>query len=223
MHRDLMRERYSKKWSPLKSDLPRIEAIVKLVGSGKKVLDIGCYDGTISERIARNQNVVYGVDYSPEAIELARKRGIIASCLDIEDEPLPFQKDFFDVIIAAEVIEHIFDTDIFLKKIKSCLKPKGSLILTTPNLATLGRRILLLVGRNPLIEVSWRRETAGHIRYFVRDSLFALLRQHGFKVEIFTSDVVNFTNSGSIFIKWLARLCPTLGKSLIVKAVQTDG
>lgn len=92
--------------------------------------------------------------------------------------------------------------------------------MTTPNLATLGRRIMLLMGKNPLIETSCDKKTCnvGHIRYFIKITLLELLRKHGFKIDIFRSDVVNFNNRGTLYSRSLARIFPTLVKTLIVKA-----
>jgi len=211
-------KRYALAWEPFKSDLPRIKAIVGLVGTQKNVLDIGCYDGTIGSAIARNGNKVSGIDFSKEAVALAMKKGIDAYQADIEEDAMPFQEHSFDVVVFAEIIEHVFDTDAFLEKIKKYLIKDGQIVLTTPNLATFGRRLMLLLGRNPLIEVSCHDGAAGHIRYFVKESLCALLKAHGFEVEVFTSDVINFSNSGNIFLRWPVRIFPTLGKSLIVRA-----
>ena len=211
-------ERYNVEWQPYKSDLPRIKAIINLVGTQKRVLDIGCYDGTIGSAILRNGNKVSGIDFSKEAVALARQKGIDAYRVDIEEDTMPFEEHSFEVIVFAEIIEHVFDTDAFLGKIKKYLARDGKIILTTPNLATLGRRLMLLIGRNPLIEVSCHDGAAGHIRYFVKESLSALLKAHGFEVEVFTSDVINFSNSGNMFLRWPVRIFPTLGKSLIVRA-----
>lgn len=213
----LYQARYSEEWKPWKSDLPRIEAIVNLAGGNKRVLDIGCYDATISQLIAQNHNEVYGIDISAEAVKIANQKRIKAYCLDIENEELPFDNIFFDVIVASEVIEHIFDLDSFFNRINRVLKPDGYLILTTPNLATLGRRLLLLFGKNPFIETIFKEGWGGHIRYFVKDSLFELLNVYGYRVDYFTSDVVNFNGSGNLFSSRLAKIWPTIGKTLIVK------
>ncbi len=211
-------ERYADEWSPYRSDLPRIDAIVRLVGSGRRVLDIGCYSGLISERLAQRNNRVSAIDLSSDAVRRARAKGIDAYEADIEKNPLPFPRHSFEAIVAAEVIEHLFDTDAFLERVKEYLAPAGALVLTTPNLATLGRRLMLLMGKNPLIEVSCRGDAAGHIRYFVKESLFTLLNAHGFTITDFTSDVINFNNRGNLFCVWPAKLLPTWGKSLIVRA-----
>lgn len=207
-------------WILGSGDPKRINKIVELTGSHKVVLDIGCGIGEIGSRVKENNNIVYGIDISENAIKKAIRKSIVGKQCDIEKEGIPFKQIKFDTIVAAEIIEHIFDTDDFLQKIHSRLKKNGELILTTPNIATLGRRLMLFFGKNPLIEVNTRKYTAGHIRYFVKDSLFELLQSNGFMITLFTSDIVNFNNIGTLNSRVLAELFPTLGKTLIIKAVK---
>ena len=195
----------------------RIRRICELAGKGKVILDIGCWDGFLSTLLRENDNEVIGVDISEKAIELSKQRGLDVKRVSFEED-LPFPEGTFDVVVAGEVIEHVFDTDRFLIDIKRVLKEHGCLILTTPNLASLGRRILLLLGISPLVETSLGDNAAGHIRYFTKSSLFSLLEKHGFKVENFFSDVVNFNNRGTMRSIALARVWPSFGASLIVKA-----
>lgn len=222
---DFNEKRYGGEWQPGPSEGPRIQAILKLVGSGGKVLDVGCGDGTIGSLVAKAGNDVYGIDISSTAVRLARAKGIKATKIDLESEDvcgLPFDDHFFDVVLAAEIIEHFFDTDTFLSKIKRVLKQGGYLVLTTPNLASFGRRVLLFLGKNPLTETRVDNNTAGHVRYFTKRTLFELLDANGFKVVNFCSDVVNFNSRGTIYSKTLVRLSPTLGRTLIVKAKLED-
>jgi len=214
-------ERFSKEWilPSGHGDNVRIGIVLSLIGKKKRVLDVGCYDGTISKLIMNNDNEVYGVDVSSKGVELAKQKGIKAIVHDVE-ESLPFPENFFDVVFIGEVIEHVFDTDRFLEEIKRALKVKGYLIITTPNLASLGRRILLLIGKNPLVETRANETASGHIRYFVKHSLYELLESHQFKIDGFTSDAVNFDNSGKHFSTKLAKVFPALGKTLIVKAIK---
>lgn len=53
----------------------RIKKLLSLVGSKKRVLDVGCYDGTITLRIKKLGNEVVGIDISKRSVELARKNG----------------------------------------------------------------------------------------------------------------------------------------------------
>lgn len=209
-------------WEVGQYDPERVAQVVSLVGKGKKVLDVGCGVGDIGQLLLENNNRVYGLDISPTAVKKARQKGIEAVCCDIEAKLWPFENRYFDVVVAAEIIEHIFDTDRFLDIIFSKLKKNGFLVLTTPNLATLGRRLLLVVGKDPLTEVRFDKNSAGHIRYFVKNSLEYLLKEHSFKITHFSSDLVNLTSSGRYRSIWLAHLLPSFGRSLIVKAVKDE-
>lgn len=200
--------------------LERSKIILKWIGKHKKVLDLGCYDGRDSELILKQGNEVYGIERITEAAKTAREKGIIVSNIDLEKNDWGLPNKFFDVILAGEIIEHILDTDQFLKKIYKHLKDDGILILTTPNLASFGRRLLLLIGKNPFIEVSNKREVnnflpVGHVRYFVKGSLYKLLEYYGFNIVELTADSFNI---GLFHSKILAKFFPTLSWRFILKA-----
>lgn len=200
--------------------LERTKIILKWIGRQKRILDLGCYDGRDSELILKQGNEVYGIERMTDAAKTAQTRGIIISNIDLEKDDWSFPKKFFDVVLAGEIIEHTLDTDLFLKNIYKYLKDDGFLILTTPNLASFGRRLLLLIGKNPFIEVSNRLEVntflpVGHVRYFVKDSLYKLLRYHGFEIVELTADDFNL---GLFHSKILAKFFPTLSWRFILKA-----
>lgn len=201
-------------------DKERIEAVLFLSGSGKKILDVGCCDGTIGKKLIDNGNEVFGVDIAKECVEQAVRSGIKAQVCNLEEGFFNFGFRF-DLVLAGEIIEHIEDTNFFLQNIRKVLREQGSVIITTPNLATLGRRFLLLFGKNPHIEVSPEPYSAGHLRYFVKDTLFWLLEKNGFRITAFTSDRINLNESGTLRSEILAKILPTFGKTLIVKAVKT--
>jgi 2-polyprenyl-3-methyl-5-hydroxy-6-metoxy-1,4-benzoquinol methylase len=137
---------------------------------------------------------------------------------NIEEEPFPSKIGKFNTVVAGEIIEHIFDPDALLKKINSVLVPGGHLILTTPNLAGLGSRMSLLLGRLPwMVENDLLPGRSGHIRYFTYLEIVKLLNRHGFKVTNFTTDSVGINN---ITIPLLGKLFPTFGRILIVKAIR---
>ncbi len=198
----------------------RIRKIVELVGKGNRVLDIGCYDGTLGKLLIDKENEVYGIEINKEVAEIAKQKGLEVKIKDVESS-FCFENNFFDVVVAGEIVEHVLDTDFFIDEIKKVLKPNGFLILSTPNVASLGRRFLLLFGKNPYFEASFGYPAgahAGHIRFFTKDLLLGYLEHRGFEIIKFTSNVVNFTPSGKIASKLLADLAPTFGGSLIVKA-----
>lgn len=184
------------------------------------ILDIGCHDGTLLSLIKNRNNNFHGLEASDWGLEECKKRKINVQQYFFDDKTrLSFSDNFFDVVIAGEIIEHIFDTDFFLEETGRVLKPGGRLLISTPNIASLGRRLLLFFGKNPIIEVSPSDpESSGHIRYFTFQTLKQLLEKHKFKRLLFRSDCVNFSKNGKIKSVFLAKIYPTLGASIICLA-----
>lgn len=198
----------------------RLVRSLEMIGHGKRVLDIGCFDGSIAVEIMKAGNEVYGIDASRPAVDSAIEKGVHA-CVGDLNQCLPYDDKFFDVVFAGEIIEHVFDVSLLMSEMRRVLKPGGAAVITTPNLAALGRRLMLMLGMNPHIEIDLKKEgAAGHIRYFIKSTLRDLLEQHALKAVEWRSDVVNFNASGTICLKWLAKLFPTIGSTIIVKAVK---
>jgi 2-polyprenyl-3-methyl-5-hydroxy-6-metoxy-1,4-benzoquinol methylase len=222
---ELTKKMYDRERAYRGVDLFRVRKAVRLVGKGKKVLDLGCYYGFLGEQFIKRGNEVWGVDIAREALKKAAARGLQTKYADVEKE-IPFGDGSFDVVAATEIIEHLKDTDRFLEEIHRVLKPDGSLVLTTSNFLSLGRRIFYLLGKNAYHEASFTfpPHPAGHLRYFSKDLLLHFLRFHHFEVVRFESDVVNFTpNPNSrLHSTLLAEVFPTLGRSLIVKARKSE-
>ncbi len=199
------------------ADQERAKIVLELIGRNKKILDIACYNGYIGEKIKNNNNVVFGVDASEEAVRLSKRKGLIAKVSDIE-KGLPYKNHSFDLVFAGEIIEHIVDTDFFIDEIRRVLKPNGELIITTPNVASLDRRLMLLFNKNPFFPASFSFPTntqAGHVRFFNNKLLIDFLRHKGFKIISVESDVWSFP--GENYLKLPARLFPSLGFSIIIK------
>jgi 2-polyprenyl-3-methyl-5-hydroxy-6-metoxy-1,4-benzoquinol methylase len=209
---------YSHSWQSNPVTNLRLQKILALAGNSQRILDVGCYDGTIAKLLQNQGNTVVGIDISSSAVILAKKQGINAININIEESQIPDRLGKFDVIIAGEIIEHIFDTDAFISKLHKALKPNGRLILTTPNLAGLGSRLSLLAGKKPwMIENDILNGKSGHIRYFTFSELKNLLARQHFQVTTFTTDSVGLD---TLTIPLLDRLFPSLGRIIIVQAVK---
>lgn len=199
----------------------RIEIMLDIINSGslenKNILDIGCYDGTFLSLIENKDINLFGIEASDYAAKEAMKKGINVKQFFFDDKTkIPFDDNFFDIIVAGEIIEHIYDTDFFLEEIKRLLKPGGRLIISTPNIASLGRRLFLLAGKNPIIEISPNEsDSSGHIRYFTFKTLAYLLNKHNFILIKQQSDIVNFSNQGLFKSSLLAKVFSRIGQSII--------
>lgn len=169
----------------------KIDFIIRETGSGKKVLDVACNDGYIGEILLNKNNDIYGIDVVKSKLLIAQKRGLKVEVCDVGKEQFPYPDNYFDIVILGDIIEHVFNTDEILRKCKKVLKKGGKLIIITPNVASLGRRVMLLFGINPFIEYSLELPpvegfpAVGHIRYYTSKTLRLQLLHNGFKsIEI---------------------------------------
>ncbi|MFJ8457681.1 glycosyltransferase [Lysinibacillus xylanilyticus] len=116
--------------------LQRYQSVIPLL-KNKVVLDAACGEGYGSEILSAQARQVYGMDIDEKSITHAKKT-YVKSNLDFlvgSIEKLPFEDDFFDIIVSFETIEHV-DENLqkkFLKEIKRVLKKDGLLIISTPN------------------------------------------------------------------------------------------
>lgn len=166
--------------------LPYLEKVFKLLeicGKAKgDLLELGCADGTFLLKLKNRGFKVTGTDISPAAIRLAKKKGLDVFVCDVS-KGIPTKSNKFDIVIATEVIEHIFDTDFFISEIMRILKTGGIVIITTPNINSLVNRIKVLLGMYPnFCEYNINEKSAGHIRVYNFKVLISQLKNHGFKI-----------------------------------------
>ncbi len=121
--------------------------LMKKMKFGIKVLDVGAGRGEFADMLAKQGYEVSCVDGVRKFyLELAR-RGYEAANVDLEEEQLPFSDNSFDLVVSLEVIEHLWNTNYYLKELWRVLKPHGRVILTTPNYNYWTFRIRALMGQ----------------------------------------------------------------------------
>lgn len=92
----------------------------------------------------------------------------------------------YDLIVMAEVIEHIYTAPhLVLQYLGGWLRPAGLLIVQTPNAVALGRRITMVCGRNPYEMIRDQRQNPGHFREYTVDELGEIGEAAGFRRERF--------------------------------------
>ena len=113
------------------------EAAVLALGDwrGKSVLDIGCGTGSLVRKIrAAGATRVVGVDYSAEAIKIARDRTDDDEICYVCSDFFAFDSETpFDVVVTLGTIEHMDDPQAFLVRVERLMSPKGKMLITCPH------------------------------------------------------------------------------------------
>lgn len=171
----------------------RLKKCIKIMKSLKpgRMLDIGCSNGEWATYWTTLGWECSGVDIDRNHVEIARERGIDAKHCDLNNAPLPFGDQSFDLIFAGEVIEHLVDTDGFLRELQRCVRPSGLVLITTPNLVSFENRVRILLGIYP-IWVNYNLAGSGHVRAYTPRVLKRQLREHGFQVVVHKGNWVPF-------------------------------
>lgn len=137
------------------------------VGTDKRVLDLGCRDGSLTQYYAAG-NSVTGVDIDQQALSLAKERlGISTIWLDLNREPLAFDDNSFDAVVAGEVLEHLVDPTFVVGEAHRVLTPGGIFIGSVPNSFHWRARLAFLTGHNI--------EDPTHLHLFPRSKVLKLL------------------------------------------------
>lgn len=148
-------------------------AQIKRYKKGGKLLDVGCATGYFLEVAKEEGFDVFGVDVSPFAVELAKKR-LGKDRIHLGDlEGSKFETDFFDVVAMFQTVEHLPDPTATLIEVRRVLRPAGLLVVATPHQ---GGVLEKLLGKN------WfGYKPKEHPYYFNRKSLKDILEKAGFK------------------------------------------
>jgi 2-polyprenyl-3-methyl-5-hydroxy-6-metoxy-1,4-benzoquinol methylase len=156
---DLERIEESDFWSKVK-----VKLILKLV-EGKNVLDVGCGSGRLSKTLLEKGYSVVAIDNDWKAVEIAKKKGIMAFASDINDWQTA---EKFDCIILGDVLEHIEDDKSAMRKVHAMLKPNGCIVVNVPSYQ-------VLFGKH---------DTAlGHKRRYSNKELKTKLKESSFTIE----------------------------------------
>jgi 2-polyprenyl-3-methyl-5-hydroxy-6-metoxy-1,4-benzoquinol methylase len=179
-----------------------VKELTKLRKNAKiKLLDVGCGRGVFLQHFAKNFkkfNIeLYGTDISKPQIEKAKKLGFKFKRSDLE-KGINYQDETFNIVYAAELIEHLYNPDLLIQEINRILKPNGYIIISTPNLVAWFNRILFFLGNQPLFyetstkstligsgivrKIKARKLPVGHIRIFTKGALKDILQEYGFEV-----------------------------------------
>ena len=184
--------------------------LVEAVGTGKRVLELGCSSGYLAQQLRDRGNAFVGVELDAEAAREAEQWCEQVIVGDVESSTLPLESASFDVLLCGDVVEHLRDPVAVLAKLRPLVKPGGTLVLSTPNIANWAMRLSLLAGR-------WRYTDRGfldrtHVHLFTRATLVEAVQSAGFRVRRvdFTVPVPGDSDRLDSLGHALGRLRPTL-------------
>ena len=173
------------------------------------LLDCGCWDGVNTKKFGDivGTKRLYGIELSQNKSREAAKRGIKAKISDL-NKRFEYPSNYFDVVIAYHVIEHLVNVRLFVSEIHRVLKKEGYVLIGTPNLASWHNVFALLLGLQPfsgptikpdyesdlkLIKsinkermkkvFSEESETLDHVKVMTAKALLGLLRNFNFRIE----------------------------------------
>lgn len=157
------------------SQFPRWQAVLISIGDkkGLRILDVGCQDGWMSNRLAKMGHSVVGLDFSRGHLAIARANAerlkLDATFIEGFAEDLSSLSEEFDIVICSEFLEHIADSKELLHNLRRKLKPEGVLLVSTPKGAWLGGQDNVTIG-GIRINSSWDQPRE-HIRAFSQKGL----------------------------------------------------
>ena len=144
-----------------------------------RVLDLGCSDGTLGARLAEMGHTVVGVDQQEH--KGVRERLIDFFEADLEQGIPDGVGGDFDVVIAADVLEHVRAPEKVLDDVRTVLRPGGSVITSVPNFGHWYPRARVALGR---FDYDARGILdRGHLRFFTRRSFTRLVSSAGWEVR----------------------------------------
>ena len=145
--------------------------------AGERILDLGCGDGALTERLIERGAAVVGIDASPEMVGAARARGVDARVMDATG--LAFNAEF-DAVFSNAVLHWIADQDAVLAGVARALVPGGRFVAELgghTNIASISVALRAVLGRR---QIPFNR----HWYYPTPAAYSALLERHGFSVEL---------------------------------------
>lgn len=203
-----------------------------------RILDIGpspfVFDVLLNQD-QRKQYEYHTMDY-PDRNETPAK-GTHRHIHDANLPGYPFSDEYFDLVLASDVIEHIKENEIFLREISRVLKPDGEFYVTTPNYGSIAALKRVFFGRmmhNPLGSDLEKYCFYDHVRYFTTTDLLRYLRANRFfPTTLVTTGLV--TDRGypfrpfpwNILMKYVYNALPRLhyrfAHQTVIVASKTDG
>lgn len=160
--------------------LPALLDALKAAGA-RRVLDLGCGNGSLTKRVIASGYEVVGTEMSESGLDFARANnpGVEFFQQDISDPLPPEWHGVFDTVLCAEVIEHLLLPREVFHRAREATGGKGQLIVTTPYHGYLKNLAIAATGKfdkHYMVHIDY-----GHIKFFSVPTLTAMTRECGWE------------------------------------------
>lgn len=155
--------------------------ILEFVEKNKKILDVGCGNGRLGRYLNKSSKELVGIDISRKALDEAKPFYDKVLLIDLEKNLNDqFQIKYFDIIIFADILEHLKYPQKLLISMRKFLKDDGYIITSIPNVAFYRNRLNLLLGK-------WDYKKEGilnidHYKFFTLKTAKDLINKSGFRI-----------------------------------------
>ena len=163
---------------PLEEPGPEALSLIRQrLGPGSSVVDVGCGAGAYGPALIADGHEWLGIELNPVCLEILARRKLPFRALARSPDPLPLRDGEFEDALCIEVLEHIENTDAFLREVARVVRRRA--LFSVPNLEVIPRFSASQV-------VPWHLLEGDHKNFFTRASLRELLQKHFRRVEVFS-------------------------------------
>lgn len=185
----------------------RYRTLSEIVSGKKNILDVGNDKPFLSWILRKSEPEANFTTISFEVVGNPYE----TFAIDIETEAFNLGSECYDLILLAEVIEHLWrNPSNVIFEINQCISPEGQLYLTTPNACELHAIVNILWGNNPNQRQQYFRTLeSGHLHLWTISELTTLLREHGLLVErVSTPSPYQYTDVKNEVASFAAKVSP---------------
>lgn len=182
--------------------------VYKSIGPATTCLDVGCSDGQLGYNLIEQKGcIVDGLDFRPAALEKARKHGYRQTyCIDLNNAVFDTENRY-DIIVCADVLEHLLHPVNALKSLQNHLNNNGSIVISIPNIAFVLYRLSHLFGKFDYCNEGGVMD-ATHLKFYTAKTIRTLCMDAGLHVASLKG--YNLVRKRYFFLKFLGLLWPNL-------------
>ncbi len=152
------------------------------IKEGSRVLDVGCSSGHFGEALIQLKNCeVVGIDLDNDDVKAAKKILTAAYVADVNDMTTMKKYGKFDIIIFADVIEHLVQPRVTLHNMKSLLNKNGRIVFSIPHMAHISVRLDLLAGSFPYKDKGLLDKT--HLHFYDHNEVKSVFEDSGYQIK----------------------------------------